>query len=154
MPVVRTYGCADCGHFIEVTLTMEQVDDPPPDCPYCANRAMQQEFKAPGIVNHSARSRATALAEDIMQKDYGVADFQRARQLGDRPSVRYSDQSNTMQRSTWGQAHAALEQAVAIGRQTRLKHGSGLDVLQSALKTGAQPDLIEASKRRAIRVWE
>ena len=42
---------------------------------------------------------------------------------------------------------------MAIGRETRIKHGNGLDVLQGALKSGAQPDLIEASKRRSMKVW-
>jgi hypothetical protein len=45
-----------------------------------------------------------------------------------------------------------LEAAVTEGRQTRLKYGSGLDVLQAHLKSGAQPDLIELSKRRSPRV--
>jgi hypothetical protein len=42
---------------------------------------------------------------------------------------------------------------MAAGRQTRLKHGSGLDILQANLKSGVEPDLIEVSKRRAMRVW-
>jgi hypothetical protein len=54
--------------------------------------------------------------------------------------------------SLWGIAREALEAAVAGGRQTRLKYGSGLDVLQANLKSGAQPDLIELSKRRSPRV--
>jgi hypothetical protein len=35
----------------------------------------------------------------------------------------------------------------------RLKYGSGLDVLQHNIKTGAEPDLVEISKRRAMRVF-
>jgi hypothetical protein len=54
--------------------------------------------------------------------------------------------------SWWGIAREVLEAAVAGGRQTRLKYGSGLDVLQANLKSGAQPDLIELSKRRSPRV--
>ena len=51
----------------------------------------------------------------------------------------------------WGIAAEVLEAAVVAGRQTRLKYGSGLDVLQADLKSGAQPDLIELSKRRSLR---
>jgi hypothetical protein len=60
-------------------------------------------------------------------------------------------------RSSWSIAREALElgemfeAAVASGRQTRLKYGSGLDVLQANLKSGAQPDLIELSKRKSPR---
>jgi hypothetical protein len=53
----------------------------------------------------------------------------------------------------WGFASEALEAAVAIGRQSRLTYGSGLDVLHDNLTSGAQPDLIELSKRRSPRVW-
>jgi hypothetical protein len=53
--------------------------------------------------------------------------------------------------SWWGIAREVLEAAVAGGRKTRLKYGSGLDVLQDNLKSGAQPDLIELSKRRSPR---
>jgi hypothetical protein len=46
-----------------------------------------------------------------------------------------------------------LEGAIAAGRQMRVKHGSGLDVLQANLKSGAQKDLIEISKQRSVKVW-
>ena len=72
---------------------------------------------------------------------------------GGKPRVRYKDQTSTQLASTWGSASAMMSTALALGRQTRINHGSGLDVLQHALKTGAQPDLIEASKRRALRVF-
>ena len=42
--------------------------------------------------------------------------------------------------------------AIAAGRANRLRYGSGLDVLQHNLKTGVQPDLIELSKRRSIKL--
>jgi hypothetical protein len=50
--------------------------------------------------------------------------------------------------SSWGEV---FEAAVAGRRQSRLKYGDGFDVLQSALKSGDQPDLIELSKQRAAR---
>ena len=44
---------------------------------------------------------------------------------------------------------------MALGRQTRIASGgySGVDTLHAMLKSGEQPDLIEASKRRAMKVW-
>ena len=155
MPIVRTYACPACNHMLEVTLPLEDWDVEPPDCPVCADRElMRQEFKPPAIVG-SPRARATALAEDIAAKDYGVADMQRDKHAPT-PTVRYKDQNP----SNWGKAPdgsvitpAAMQQAMALGRQTRLKFGDGLDVLQSNLKSGAEPDLIEISKRRSTRIW-
>lgn len=151
MPIVRTYACEDCNHMMEVTLSSEQWNDAPPSCPECAQRAMRQEFM-PVAIGGSASARAHAIAEDIAAKDYHVADMQDDRKEGLAPKVRYKDQTPPTP-STWGIAAAAMEQAIASGRQTRLDFGSGLDVLQHNLKTGAEPDLIAASKQRAMKVW-
>jgi hypothetical protein len=112
---------------------------------------MRQEFK-PVAIGGSVQSRAVALAEDIAANDYHVADM-RARGDGEAQKVRYKDQTSQIPQSSWTAAHDTIQTAIALGRQTRLQHGSGLDVLQSALKSGDQPDLIELSKRRAMRIW-
>jgi hypothetical protein len=156
MPVVRTYGCEDCGHFTEVWFTLEQVEngqDQPPSCPQCAQHT-RQHFK-PIAINGSIAARAEAVMEDIVEKDYGVADIQRDRRAESIPKVRYKDQGAPAQASTWGAAGAMLETAVAMGRQTRLSNGgfSGVDTLQAMLKSGEQPDLIELSKKRSMKVW-
>ncbi|HEY2530266.1 MAG TPA: zinc ribbon domain-containing protein [Xanthobacteraceae bacterium] len=157
MPIVRTYGCEDCGHFFEIWLTLEQADDPPPDCPHCVARPMRQEFK-PVAIGGSIVGKAVRMAETIAAEDYGVADMQHDTRYGGTPKVRYKDQGNDMQQaqvSSWGAPGNVLSEAIALGRQTRLANGgySGVDTLQAMLKSGEQPDLIEASKRRAMRVW-
>ena len=151
MPIVRTYACPECNHLIEVTLSMDQADDPAPYCPYCTGHPMNQEFKPPGIIG-SNRYKATKLAEDIAANDYHVADMQGPQRAGDLRKVRYKDQpiANT---STWGVAQEALSSAISAGREVRLQHGSGLDVLQANIKSGAEPDLIAISKRRSMKVW-
>jgi putative FmdB family regulatory protein len=151
MPIVRTYACAECNHMMDVVLSADDWDAPPPECPKCQEREMRQEFR-PVAIGGSVRSRAVALAEDIAANDYHVADMS-SRGEGERAKVRYKDQTAGIVPSNWAGAQGMLEQAITIGRDTRLRHGNGLDVLQSALKTGAQPDLIAASKRRAIKVW-
>lgn len=138
MPIIRTYGCPRCGHFLEVTLTAEQWDSPAPECPACAARQMQQEFKAPGIVG-SPRSKAVKLAETIAEQDYGVTNIT-SRGEGERPKVSYKRGDSSP--SAWGVTGDALEAAVAQGRQTRQKYGSSLDIIKS------MPDLIEESKNR------
>jgi hypothetical protein len=157
MPIVRTFGCNNCGNFIEVSLTMEQVDDPPPECPRCAAVSMQQEFR-PIAIGGSTVGKAVKLAETIAAEDYGVADMQHDTRHGGTPKVRYKDQGNDMQRaqiSSWGAPGNVLAEAMALGRKTRMANGgySGVDTLQAMLKSGEQPDLIEASKRRAMKVW-
>lgn len=151
MPIVRTYQCGDCFHRVELTLEASQWDDPPPDCPACAVREMDQEFK-PVAIGGSHRARAISMAEKIAAEDYGVADM-KLNKGGEPPKVRYKDQGNPAQASTWGIGGDVLTNAMRIGRQTRMQHGDGLDVLQNALKSGAQPDLIELSKKRAARIW-
>ena len=151
MPIVRTYACSECNHMMDVVLSSDDWEAPPPDCPACEAREMRQEFR-PVAIGGSNRARAVALAEDIAAKDYNVADMKVEGREGGRPKVRYKDQTADSA-SSWVGAQGMLEQAIATGRQTRLQHGSGLDVLQHALKTGAQPDLIAESRKRAIKVW-
>jgi DNA-directed RNA polymerase subunit RPC12/RpoP len=152
MPIVRSYMCNECAHQMTVTLSQEQWDDPPPECPECQRRQMTQDFK-PVALGGSPRARAEKLTEDILEKDYHVGDIQRDNRKQAIPKVRYQDAGRPANASTWGIAREALEGAVQSGRKTRLKHGSGLDILQQNLKSGAEPDLIELSKRRAMRVW-
>ena len=155
MPIRRTYGCPECNHLIEVILTMDQVDDPPPSCPECDRREMQQEFKAPGIVNSSPHSRAQALTEDILANDYHVADINRDRRREAKPKVRYKDSTPNQLPSNWNSVAVpdAMATALAVGKQNRLAFGSGLDVLQANLRSGAQADLIEVSKKRSAKIW-
>jgi DNA-directed RNA polymerase subunit RPC12/RpoP len=149
MPIIRTYVCSECTRTLEVTLTLEQADAPPPECPHCTGQT-QQEFK-PFAIGGSASSRAHKLAEDIMEKDYRVADYKRDKYDG--PRTRYQDQTTPVTRSQWSAATETINQAVAAGRRTRLQYGSGLDVLQANLKSGKEPDLIKESRKRLIRVF-
>ena len=136
---------------MRVTLTMDQVDDPPQECERCAaHPTTSQQFSAPAIVgkNH-VRAKDVALA--IAEQDYGLEDMsERACSYGEKPAVRYKDTSPTGGKENsayWNTARENLEAAVSIGRQTRLKYGSGLDVIKE------MPDLIEISKKRSARIW-
>ena len=144
MPIVRTYACPDCGHFLEVTLAMADWDAPPPECPRCAVQT-RQEF-TPVAIGGSHRARAVKIAEEIAAKDYNVADMNVEGYEGVRNKVRYKDQTSR-NAGNWGAGGAALQNALALGRKTRLEHGSGLDVIKT------MPDLIQESKKRSARIW-
>jgi hypothetical protein len=134
--------------MMEVTLRADQWDQAPPNCPRCTawdfEHQMKQEFK-PLHIGGSHRARAVKLAEQIAERDYNVADMNVEGHEGVRNKVRYKD-TNPDSASNWGAAGAAMEQAVAIGRQTRLQHGSSLDIIKE------MPDLIKLSKERSFPV--
>lgn len=142
--ILRTYGCEACNHMMTVELRADQWDQPPPECPVCAG-STHQEF-APPAIGGSARARATDLALDIAAKDFHVSDIQADGKPEGRPKVRYKD-VQAGGSSSWGMHSEALSQAVTLGRQTRLQHGSGLDIIKTL------PDLIQESKKRSMRVW-
>jgi hypothetical protein len=158
MPIARSYVCPECFHRMEVVLAAEQWDAPPPSCAMCDAREVNQVFRPPAI-GGSVRGRAAAIAENIMANDYQVADAKFDNRQGGKPKVRYKDQSANILPAAWQAAQAQLQSAVDIGRAhraTRYKEGpqgNALDVLEGALKSGAQADLIQASKKRAIKVW-
>ena len=160
--IIRTFHCPECNFRQEVTLTSDQWDSQPPNCPSCAawdlQEKMQQEFKPPAIVG-SVGAKARAIAEDIIANDYNVANIRFDNREGGTSKVRYKDETPGLTPGAWQAAQATLQQAVDVGRRQRQTRypsgpqGNALDVLQGALRTGAQGDLIEASKRRAIKVW-
>ena len=161
MPIVRSYACPECNHMLSVTLSMEEVDAPPPSCPECDRRETQQVFK-PFAIGGSTYSKAAALAEDIAANDYHVGNIWRDRHAEATPKVRYKDESDTALPGTWGMgkpggmmidAKTSMETAINMGREIRQKFGSGLDILQSNLRSGAQQDLIEVSKKRSPKIW-
>lgn len=148
--IVRSYMCEECAYRMDVELRSDQWNAEPPPCPQCSTQTYQ-EFRPPAI-GGSLIGRATELAHTIAAEDYGVADLQSPSRSG--RTVRYKDQgADAIPASSWAAAGGQLQQAIALGRETRLKYGSGLDVLQGALKSGAQRDLIADSKRRSIRTW-
>ena len=148
--IIRSYMCEACAYRMDVELRSDQWDAEPPDCPQCSTRTYQ-EFRAPAIVGSNI-ARATELAHTIAAEDYGVADLQSPSRSG--RAVRYKDQgADAIPASSWAAAGGQLQQAMALGRETRLRYGNGLDVLQGALKSGAQRDLIADSRRRSIKVY-
>ena len=138
-----------------IELRADQADDEAPDCPQCSS-STRQEFQPIAIAGVKAgnRAAATALAETIAREDYGVEDM--TIRTGEHAKVRYKDRAPESQPpSTWiGPNMDMLNAGLREGAATRRDFGgSGLDVLQANLNSGAQPDLIALSKRRSMKVW-
>ena len=150
--IIKTYQCSECFHRMEMTLTADQWDNPPPNCAICEART-NQEFQPPAI-GGSVRARAARIAEDIAANDYGVANINFEHREGGTPTVRYKGQTASAMPAQWQGHRELLEQAISIGKQNRRDFGlDGLDILKRNIMSGDQPDLIEASKRRAIKVY-
>jgi hypothetical protein len=68
--IVRTYQCADCQAMYEVECNSNDGD---PDCPACSTvlQWRPQSFAIGG----SIRSKAVDLTQNIMEKDFGLADM-------------------------------------------------------------------------------
>lgn len=173
MPIVRTFMCPACGHRLQATLSMEQWDEPPPECPQCIQEPMDIDFR-PIALGGSLRAKAARVAETIAAEDYDVADMQMDSRQGGKPKVRYKEPKelkelaakvarearlsatdNRHAPSNWAAAQETLLQAVAVGRQTRMMSGgkSGLDILQANIKSGVEPDKIANSKKLSARIW-
>lgn len=114
---------------------------------------MNQEFHPPAI-GGSVHARAAAITEDIIANDYGVANYTPDNREGGTAKIRYKDQTPSVLPANWQGHREMLEQAISIGKQNRRDFGlDGLDILKRNILSGDQPDLIEASKRRAIKVY-
>jgi hypothetical protein len=146
--------CPECAHRMEVILTADEWNQPPPSCEMCDARQMNQEFKPPAI-GGSVRARAGRIAEDIIANDYNVANFTSDRRVGGTGKVRYKDETPNLPQANWQSIapghQSMLETAISIGKANRGR--DGLNILQRNLRNGVQPDLIEVSKRRSIKVW-
>jgi hypothetical protein len=93
--------------------------------------------------------RATSASPANWQSDWILAFPTDVRvELASKVRPENTDQGSALP-SSWSVPMEVFEAAFAAGRQTRLIYGSGLEVLQDNLKSGAQPDLIELSKRRS-----
>src|SRR6266568_3768819 len=69
--IIRSYLCNDCGDKFEITF--DNGDEPDPVCPYCRDMVLQWQ---PGMFSiKTGKSRAMDATQDILERDYGLTDF-------------------------------------------------------------------------------
>lgn len=85
--IVRTYVCDDCGTKFDKFHASR--DEPPPECPGCQALASKQ---VPAVFHMNERtprrgygnaSKAGNIAQDILEKDYGMSDIKDRQREGD-----------------------------------------------------------------------
>ena len=79
MAIVRTYHCDDCGTTFD-KLHFDRAD-PAPECPGCQALASKQ-VPAGFSINGNA-SKAGDIAQNILEKDYGMTDIRDRQREGD-----------------------------------------------------------------------
>lgn len=71
MPVIRTYQCEACAFTFQ--YTHPRSDDPYPNCPNC--QANDPAWRPQGFRMRSTRAKAAKVAQNILEKDYGLTNF-------------------------------------------------------------------------------
>ena len=82
--IYRSYECLDCATVYECAHASG--DEPIPDCPTCS-KVLQWTPKSFAITG--VKSKAIDLAQDVLEKDYGLSNFKDNNREGDVGIVRH-----------------------------------------------------------------
>lgn len=77
MPVIRTFGCEDCGLEFELTQNM---DEGAPDCPRCC---VVLEWRPTSFNVTTTKSRAVDVTQQILEQDFGMSNINDRQREGD-----------------------------------------------------------------------
>ena len=106
MSIIRTYACGDCDAVFEQWC--ESSDELTPPCPNC-EKEMQWQPTSFGI-GGSRESKAEKIAQDVMEKDYGLTNYKDTNKPGD---VGYIDPT----RKTAAEKDAIMQRESEAGRE-------------------------------------
>ena len=81
MPVIRTFGCDDCGLEFEMTQGM---NDPAPECPRCCTVL---EWRPVSFNITGTKSKAMDVTQSILERDYGMTNFRDNMREGDTAAI-------------------------------------------------------------------
>lgn len=130
MPVIRTFGCDDCGLEFEVTQGM---NDAAPECPRCC---VVLEWRPQSFNITGNKSRAMNLTQQILETEYGLTNFRDNQREGDiaainagPPPVAVQD-AQTRQLSEIAQASGAPPLTAQQAEMAKAFWGGGQTPLQ------------------------
>lgn len=103
--IIRTYQCVDCEAYFEVECSS---NDPDPPCPACEKILEWKPVRF--AIGGSQEGKAVALAQEIMEQDYGLTNFKDNNKEGD---VGYIDPT----RKTAAERDAQLQREAEAGRE-------------------------------------
>lgn len=129
MAVVRTYLCDDCGtQFDKLHF---DIADPAPECPGCQALAAKQ-IPAGFSINGNA-SKAGDIAQDILEKDYGMSDIRDRQREGDLAAITPPHLQAAV-RNMWKPDGAIIAAAKAGAQAARAEGSNPLMLTQRVLK--------------------
>jgi len=76
--IIRTYACVDCQHEWDVECSP---DDGDPDCPNCLKVLEWRPVRV--NIGGSNASKAVDIAQDVLEKDFGLTNFKDNNREGD-----------------------------------------------------------------------
>jgi hypothetical protein len=145
MALVRTYECPDCGaRFDKLHFSR---DEPPPDCPGCVAKAAvpppaaadasapkQRPRHVPGGFSIGGNaSKAGDIAQDILEKDYGMTDIRDRQREGDISFVTPPNLKAAVD-NVWSPPGGVLAAAKAAAAASAADGSNPLSIVQRANK--------------------
>lgn len=106
MSIIRTYVCSDCEAVFEQWC--ESSDELTPPCPNCEK---EMQWQPAGFsIGGSNESKAAQIAQDVMEKDFGLTNYKDNNRPGD---VGYIDPT----RKTVAEKDAIMQRESEAGRE-------------------------------------
>lgn len=128
MPVIRTYQCATCEFTFQ--YTHPRSDDPYPPCPNC--QANDPAWRPQGFRVRSNRTKATKVAQDIMERDFGLTNFRDGAREGETAAMGLAPQTTVAK-------EAMIQQMAESTRQiAEAMKGTVRPETQAAVKDASQ----------------
>ena len=136
MPIVRRYECGDCGCKFD-KLHFDRAE-PPPECPGCQALASKQTQVPAGFSIKGNTSKAVDIAQDILEKDYGLTNFKDNMREGDIAAITPPNLDKPI-RDMWKPSGDIIAAAKAGAKMAAAEGRNPLGMMQRVSKShGAQ----------------
>lgn len=146
MAIVRTYCCDDCGTRFD-KLHFDR-SEPAPECPGCQAIASRQVPAGFSIGGNAAK--AGDIAQDIMEKDYGLTNMRDNLRAGDIAAVTPPTLQPALQ-SFWKPTGDILGAAKAGAAAAKAEGSNPISLVQRAKKSSGMPARVLCNPVNSVR---